>query len=125
MISVCVWAGEREPCASVNEIPSVFCAGGGCSVPGRGCLLGWSQWSAEAALFCFYNEQNLRLWGPHVQGQWHNPLWTEDLPPGEDPIPRHLVLTASLEVFDLGASLAALKPWHKLLLNFLLFLPIL
>lgn len=55
----------------------------------------------------------------------HFPLWKEDLHPGENPIPKHLVLTASLEVFDLGASLAAFKPWHKLLINFLLFLPIL
>lgn len=75
--------------------------------------------------FVFIMSKTSDFWGPHVQGQWHNPLWTEDLPPGEEPIPKHLVLTASLEVFDLGASLAALKPWHKLLLNFLLFLPIL
>lgn len=46
-MSVCVCAGEREPCASVNENPSVVSAGGGCSVPGRGCLLRWSQWSVE------------------------------------------------------------------------------
>lgn len=51
-------------------------------------------------------------------------LRREDLCPGEDPVPKPLVRTASLQVFDLRASLTASKPWHKLLFNFLLFLPI-
>lgn len=46
------------------------------------------------------------------------------LPPGEDPMLKQLVLPASLQVFDRGALFAASQPWHKLLFNLLLFMPI-
>lgn len=36
-LCVCVCGGEGEPC--VNEYPSAFRAGGGCSVQSKGCLL--------------------------------------------------------------------------------------
>lgn len=81
--------------------------------------------SVGNSTFYFYHELNLRPLESMCTGTtpWFS-LWREDLCRGEDPVPKHLVLTASLQVSELRALLAASAPWRKFPCNFLLFLPI-